>query len=144
VIGGHQIRFGTQFEDITYDNTINRTGPTFTLPNGVQTVTGADVTIEPDPVFGQIYRVTRANTSNVRATTAKYVNVFAQDTWKVGDKLTITPGVRWERQTLTGLLESVTFSNNWAPRIGRRVGWVPASKTGAQIRCGGVPSPTSD
>jgi hypothetical protein len=118
LIGGHQIRFGTQFEDITYDNTIQRTGPTFTLPNGVQTTTGADITIEPDPVYGQIYRVTRANTSNVRATSAKYVDVFAQDTWKVGNKLTITPGIRWERQSLTGMLESVTFTNNWAPRIG--------------------------
>src|SRR5262249_27780148 len=36
----------------------------------------------------------------------------------VGNKLTINPGLRYERQSLTGLLESVTFSNNWAPRIG--------------------------
>jgi outer membrane receptor protein involved in Fe transport len=118
IIGGHQIRFGTEFENISYDNTINYTGPTFTLPNGQQTVTGASIQIQSDPTYGLIYRVSRANTSNVRATTSRYADVFAQDTWKVGDKLTITPGVRWERQSLTGLLESVAFTNNWAPRIG--------------------------
>jgi len=117
-IGPHQIRFGTSYEDISYDNTINRTGPTFTLPNGVQTVTGAQVAIIADPTYGEIFRVTRANTSNVRQTTAGYLDAFVQDTWKVGDKLTITPGIRYERQKLTGMLESMTFNNNWAPRIG--------------------------
>ena len=43
IIGAHQIRFGTEFENISYDNTINYTGPTFTLPNGQQTVTGASI-----------------------------------------------------------------------------------------------------
>lgn len=118
LIGAHQIRFGVQFEDISYDNTNQRTGPTFTLPDGTQTVTGAQIQIIADPTFGQIFRVTRANTTNVDTTTGTYVNVFAQDTWKVGDHLTLTPGIRYEQQKLTGLLESLTLDNNWAPRIG--------------------------
>jgi hypothetical protein len=118
IIGPHQIRFGVEFEDISYDNTSQRTGPTFTLPNGDQTVTGAEIQINPDPTYGQIYRVTRANTSNVRETTGSYLNFFAQDTWKVGSHLTITPGLRYEQQKLHGLLEDLTLDNNWAPRIG--------------------------
>ena len=37
----HQIRYGFLFEDINYDNINQRTGPTFTAPNGQQTATGA-------------------------------------------------------------------------------------------------------
>ena len=69
--------------------------------------------------FGQIYRVVRANTSNVprhaRSTTS---TLFAQDTWTVGDRLTIKPGIRYEQQKLTGTLADLTLGNNWAPRIG--------------------------
>ncbi len=143
--GQHQFRYGVLFEDIRYDNVIQRTGPTFTLPNGEQTATGAQLQVLPDPVFGRIYRVTRANTSNVRPTKQEYLSFFAQDTWQVGKKLTIKAGVRYEQQTLIGSASprpagslcnandafpgqgsgdgaeipcEVTWDNNWAPRIG--------------------------
>ena len=45
--GSHQIRYGVQFEDIDYQRTINRTGPTFTLPNGTQRRTRRR--LHPDP-----------------------------------------------------------------------------------------------
>ena len=118
VIRRHSIRYGIEYENIDYTNTINRTGPTFTLPDGTQTATGAEVEIDPDPDFGRIFRVDRANTSNVRDTHQHYVNVFAQDTWKLGNRLTINPGIRYERQALTGTLADLTLGNNWAPRIG--------------------------
>ena len=86
-------------EHLDYINTINRTGPTFTLPDGTQTATGAEIEILPDPTFGQIYRVTRANTRNVADTTQNYDALFVQDTWKVGRRLTINPGLRYEQQT---------------------------------------------
>ena len=42
-----------------------------------------------------------------------------QDTWKIGNRLTINPGIRYEQQTLTGTLVGLRrSSNNWAPRIG--------------------------
>ena len=118
IFGGHQLRYGVQYEDISYDNTIQRTGPTFTLPNGQQTTTGASITVLPDPTFGRIFRVTRANTGNVRTTTQKYFNFFVQDTWAVGDRLTIRPGLRYEQQELVGNLADFKWSGNWAPRIG--------------------------
>ena len=113
----HTIRYGVEYDNVDYTNTINRTGPTFTLPDGTQTVTGAQLEIDPDPVFGEIFRVVRANTSNVRNTTQHYVNAFVQDSWAIG-RLTINPGIRYERQRLTGTLASLTLDNNWAPRIG--------------------------
>ena len=64
VIRHHTIRYGVEYENIDYSNEINRTGPTFTLPDGSQTVTGAQLEIDADPDFGQIYRVVRANTSD--------------------------------------------------------------------------------
>jgi outer membrane receptor protein involved in Fe transport len=118
VLHKHNIRYGLEYENIDYANTINRTGPTFTLPDGTQTATGAEIDVNPDPDFGQIYRVVRANTSNIRDTHQHYVTLFAQDTWTIGNRLTINPGIRYERQSLTGTLSDLTLGNNWAPRIG--------------------------
>ena len=39
--GNHQLRYGVQYEDINYSNINQRTGPTFTAPDGTQTATGA-------------------------------------------------------------------------------------------------------
>jgi len=118
VVRAHTIRYGVEYDHVDYTNTINRTGPTFTLPDGTPTVTGAQIEIDPDPTFGQVFRVTRANTTNVRDTTQHYVNAFAQDSWVLWQRLTVNPGIRYERQHLTGTLATLTLSNNWAPRIG--------------------------
>jgi hypothetical protein len=140
--GNHQLRYGIQYEDIHYDNINQRTGPTFAAPDGTQTATGAQVNVIPDPVFGRIYRVVRANLNSGRATTQKYLSLFAQDTWQIGSKLTLRPGVRYEQQKLEGTQPppdicfegdsvpgagngsgaaipcSFKWSGNWAPRLG--------------------------
>jgi hypothetical protein len=139
--GNHQVRYGVAFEDIGYTNVNLRTGPSFTLPNGQQTNSGASITITRDPVLGQIFRVTRANYDQGRVTDQKYLNFFLQDTWQVGNKLTLRPGVRWERQKLVGsdnpplcnvgdsrpgagdgsgeaIPCEFTFGDNWSPRLG--------------------------
>jgi hypothetical protein len=116
--GEHQLRYGVQYQHVIFDNTIQRTGPTITLPDGSQSVTGAQVSVQPDPVFGQIFRVTRTNLTNVRHTTQNYTNFFVQDSWKLGNRITITPGVRYEQQTLKGSLTDLTLDGNWAPRLG--------------------------
>jgi hypothetical protein len=138
--GNHQLRYGVQYEDIQYNNINQRTGPTFTLPNGVQTATGANITVVPDPVFGRIFRVTRANLNSGRKTTQKYLSFFAQDTWQMG-RVTLRPGVRYDQQELigdedfpvcregetvpgradgTGAMKACSFKwdGNWAPRLG--------------------------
>ena len=114
----HEFRGGLLYEDIAYNNTIDRTGSTFTLPDGTTTATGASISVLPDPVFGRIYRVSRANITNVRETQQNYFAFYLQDTWKVGNRLTIKPGLRYEQQKLIGNLEDFTWDGNWAPRIG--------------------------
>lgn len=116
--GAHEVRFGAHGDDINYRNATNRTGPTFLLPTGQQTVSGAQIQIIADPVFGRIFRVTRADLNNVRNTHQVYIDAFAQDTWRVTSKLTVTPGVRYEHQRLEGAAADLDFNQSWAPRVG--------------------------
>ncbi|MCC7415634.1 MAG: TonB-dependent receptor [Acidobacteria bacterium] len=120
--GQHQLRYGLQFEHVLYDNIVNYSGPTFTLSNGQQTVTGASVERRTDPALGVFYRVTRSNLNNVRHTSQDYMSFFVQDLWQAGG-VTIRPGLRYDGQKLIGNLADFTFDNNWAPRIG--VTWDP-------------------
>lgn len=116
--GQHQIRYGVVYEDVEYDQLANYSGPTFTLPNGERTATGATISILADPTFGQIYRVTRAYVNPVRSTEQQYASFFVQDTYQIGNRLTIRPGIRYEQQKLQGNLSDFTWDGNWAPRIG--------------------------
>ena len=60
----------------------------------------------------------RANLNSGRSTTQQYTSFFAQDTWRVGNRLTIRPGIRYEQQKLVGTLADFDWNGNWAPRIG--------------------------
>jgi hypothetical protein len=118
IFGGHSLRYGFLFEDVAYNNVNQRTGPTF-VANGRETATGANIDIISDPVFGRIWRVIRANYNSVRETDQTYWNLFVQDSWKVNDRLTVNPGLRYEQQTLNGMLvKGFDLKNNWAPRVG--------------------------
>src|SRR6185295_1511431 len=117
--GNHQVRYGVNYEDISFARDNGRTGPTFTLSNGTQTRTGASsISILPDATYGQIWRVTRANFGPVPETTANYLNFFMQDTWQVGSRLTLRPGVRWERQKLVGGGTPLCHSDDSRPGAG--------------------------
>ena len=124
ILGNHQVKYGVGVESVDYDQVNNRTGPTFMLSDGRQTATGASIQILADPTFGRIYRVTRANLNTERPTKQLYTSFFVQDTWRVNDKLTVLPGLRYEQQNLEGtLVDSFKLDNNFAPRIG--VTWDP-------------------
>ena len=118
------MRYGFDYEHLDFSQLQQYTGPTFTAPNGQQTATGAIVDIIPDPVYGQIYHVDRASLTAARPTTQHYGALFVEDEWKIGNSLTIRPGVRYEQETLSGtLVKDFSLKNNWAPRIG--VVWDP-------------------
>src|SRR4029453_15699336 len=85
------------------------------------------IQILPDPNFGKIYRVTRADLSPGRETFQQYWSFFLQDTWQIGRKLTFRPGVRYDYQHLTGSKEFPACFEG-TPRVGE-VG------TGARIPC---------
>src|SRR4051812_41267412 len=57
VFGGHQIKYGGEYDRVEYSNLNQYTGPTFLAPNGQQTATGGTITILNDLNFGRIYRV---------------------------------------------------------------------------------------
>ena len=99
--GNHQLRYGVGWEDINYTRGFDRSGPDFIFPDGTQSSTGADLRIQSDPVFGEIFRVVRANYGDPVVTNQKYLNWFVQDTWQIG-RFTFRPGIRWERQELNG------------------------------------------
>jgi hypothetical protein len=140
--GSHEVRFGVEHEDIGFAVAFARTGPSFTFPNGVTSSSGITVAALPDAAFGgdlgTIYRA-GAFTGDAPDSTQKYLSWFAQDTWRIGRRLTLRPGLRWERQRLQGgrpvcfsdaprvgapgtpgheILCSYTWTNNWAPRLG--------------------------
>jgi outer membrane receptor protein involved in Fe transport len=118
-VGQHQVRYGYEYDRANWDQLNNYTGPTFTAPNGQQTATGAIMDVISDPTYGQIYRVTRARFTSGPTTTQSYQSFFVQDTWRVGDRLIVNPGLRYEQQTLNGnVLSGFSLKNNWAPRIG--------------------------
>ena len=106
-------------------NVNQRTGPTFTAPDGRQTATGASINIISDPTFSRIWR----DALQRRASDQNYWSFFAQDSWRANERLTVNAGLRYDQQTLVGtftelptlqgnMLEDFTLKGNWAPRIG--------------------------
>jgi Carboxypeptidase regulatory-like domain/TonB-dependent Receptor Plug Domain len=142
--GNHQVRYGVAFEDIEFTRDTNWTGQPILLADGRTTLGGAPVQFRSGGGV-DFYRATRGRLVPAGLTTQKYYNFFIQDTWQAG-RLTIRPGVRYERQKLTGAEPGVngapnlcfendtrpgegngtgtsipctfTWDDNWAPRIG--------------------------
>ena len=100
--GQHQIRYGVQVQTINFIRGTNYSGPGLPLSNGQTTVTGGPVQIRTDRDTGlPYYRATRGLLVQPAETDQLYTSVFLQDQWQVG-RLTITPGVRYDRQHLQG------------------------------------------
>src|SRR5690242_12466688 len=128
-VGAHQIKFGAEYDHIDYTQSTQYSGPTFVAPNGQRTFSGASVTIYPDPVFGRIFRVTRAKLTPPVGTVQNYFDVFVQDSWTIGNRLTINPGIRYEQERQQGSVETLSLKNNWSPRIGATYDVFGDSKT---------------
>ncbi len=100
--GNHQVRYGVQVQDIRFTRDFDYSGPDVTLANGMKTVTGVLVDIRSGGGVNPFYRAIRGKLVPTGETMQDYLNFFIQDTWQVG-RLTLRPGVRWERQYLEGL-----------------------------------------
>ena len=69
--------------------------------------------------------MSRASLTAARPTTQHYGALFVEDEWKIGNSLTIRPGVRYEQESLSGsIVKNFSLKNNWAPRLG--VVWDPS------------------
>jgi hypothetical protein len=129
-LGGHTFSYGYQFEDVAYDDTYSYGGPDFTLPNlpefgaaaGATQHGGEVLRIHENPNDSNspiVFQVIRGNYSNpVIVTSTRYHAGFVEDSWTLGRRITIKPGLRFEQQAETGNAFRYVFSHNWAPRIG--------------------------
>ncbi len=137
--GAHELRYGIQLEDIQYARVFDRTGPSLTFPDGVPSRTGVVVAAVSDPVYGRIYSAFGSR-GDPPVTTQSYLSWFVQDTWRLGSRLTLRPGIRWEREHMAGgkplcysdesfvgagdgtpgneINCAYTWTNNWGPRVG--------------------------
>ena len=129
LFGGHSLDFGYQYENVPYDISNRYSGADFTLPTDPalkaasgQVVHGAAFIREhqggvvTNPI---VLRETRGNYSSPTIVTlTTYNSGFVQDSWTIGRKLTIKPGIRFEQQSMAGTSSHYVFSHNWAPRIG--------------------------
>lgn len=136
MLGGHTLEFGYQFEDQNYADFRLNTGADFQIPNlpafgaaAGLTQHGAALTRTHPTTKEQaatglsasdvVLRVTRGDYSSPSVTTLSRYNAgFIQDSWTVGKKLTIKPGLRFEQQAMSGNSLRYVFAHNWAPRIG--------------------------
>ncbi|HEY7303770.1 MAG TPA: TonB-dependent receptor [Bryobacteraceae bacterium] len=128
--GGHNIQYGYQFEDDVYNDNRRYTGANFTLPDlpefgaaAGQTMYGATFVRQhedpDDPTSPIVLKNSRGNYSPPAvATDTRYNAGYIQDTWTLGGRLTLKPGLRFEQQQLIGRTQSYTLAHNWAPRMG--------------------------
>ncbi len=137
--GNHHLRYGGAMEDIKFTRDTEYSGQNSPLADGQNTITGVLAQIRTAG-GATYYRATRGKLRPTGETTQKYYNAFIQDTWQMG-RLTLRPGIRWERQHLQGvegqglchaddtrpgandgtgaeIACNYTWNNLWAPRIG--------------------------
>jgi hypothetical protein len=104
--GKHELKFGAEFE---HSKVRNRYGyaSNANFPNGVYYY---DYGGAPYLAYSYGYDVTATNNRT---------SAFVQDSWKVGDRLTINPGVRLDLiRGSNPQVGQVYSANNFAPRLG--------------------------
>ena len=54
----------------------------------------------------------------ITSSSGKYHAAYINDSWQMSKYVTLSTGVRWEQQRLTGNTAEHTFGNMWSPRVG--------------------------
>ena len=144
VFGKHEVKYGVQYDDISYKDTANYTGPSFNVDiGGFPTPTQGGGLVSVRNTVGSVadaydtantFRVTRARLSpEAPATTATERSLFVQDTWSINSRWTVKAGLRMTEETVKGsgkftltlggvptdyTPSEYTFDGNIAPRLG--------------------------
>ena len=104
IVGKHSFKFGGEYARIRFNGLNNTYGPgsySFTgqYTTGSQTAAPTPQNAIADLLMGNITQDTGLFGSQVFRLRWNYVGLFAEDTWKLTSKLTLTYGIRWEDQT---------------------------------------------
>jgi hypothetical protein len=153
--GDHSFSVGYQFQRGEYSGIRDRSGPHFTVPatnvNGSYTPIVPEAIGQPLNASFSLFRASPActlcplverngvlvpvylrqdrgewGTGNEFDTFSSYHAFYAQDTWRIGRKLTLLLGIRQESEELTGnpgptgdrINSEGSFTNQWSPRLG--------------------------
>ncbi|MEE9291295.1 MAG: TonB-dependent receptor, partial [Acidobacteriota bacterium] len=132
VLGKHEIKYGVQFDDITYRDSASYTGSSIDIElpvsftgtpapvdddgdgfqdtvsaptNGGALISVANSTGNPALAYDtpNTFRVNRASIGpRPEATESDELNFFFQDTWSVHPRVTIKAGIRWTQEKVRG------------------------------------------
>jgi len=86
--------------------------PIMNVPTPFSTTT----TSVPEPVAAYIYR--GIFSSPLSHNSAKYHAAYVNDSWQMGNHVTLGMGVRWEQQRITAGKVGSVINDQWGPRIG--------------------------
>ena len=57
--------------------------------------------------------------SNPQAfTSVSYHQIYGNDDWTIGKRVTFNAGIRWDEEQLNGVVQQYVFNRNWSPRVG--------------------------
>jgi hypothetical protein len=132
-LGGHEVKFGAEYEKEQADVTRRYTG-------GQQ----IDVFANPDdpsrPIYSHFYWTTPTATlanapvsALVAAPEHKITTLYLQDRWSVWPNLTVSAGVRWDRQEIIDAAgtKQIDLKKDYAPRFGFI--WDPSREGRAKV-----------
>ena len=90
--------------------------PTCTVLCPYENFTNSDGTIRRVPVYLQ---QNRGIYSNPQAfTSVSYHQIYGNDDWTIGKRVTLNAGIRWDEEQLNGVVQQYVFNDNWSPRVG--------------------------
>jgi hypothetical protein len=107
-----------QSTDAYYRLVVAPTSCTLCPIMNVPTPFSATTTSVPEPVAAYVYR--GIFSSPISHNAAKYHAAYVNDSWQMGNHVTLSMGVRWEQQRITAAAGKVSsvLNDQWGPRIG--------------------------
>ncbi len=132
ILGRHELKYGVEYDDISYQESPTYTGPSFNVQLPISDINGLPVDANKDGVQDTIsiptrgggtvdvrngvggdptvafdsanrFRVTRARLGpEIPPTPSKESNLFVQDTWSVHPRVTIKAGLRLTEEKVEG------------------------------------------
>ena len=122
VLGGHNLKYGVEHDDVRTSQVNQRTGPTFTDAGRPR---DSDGRAGHGPPRRQLRTDLSGHSRQFQhrpSTTQGYTQLFAQDAWSVSNRLVDQSRIRYEQEKLAGtLVNDFTLKNNWAPASGRPI-----------------------